>query len=447
MSAKRRCVLFLQGSPSHFSRYFADELERRGARALRINFAPGDWIFWHDKRVTNYRGTLQEWPAFLREFVVREDVTDIIYYADRLPYHIAAGELALELGLQAVAYEFGYLRPDWMTFERIGMSTHSRFPEDPNHIRSAAKALTRPNMTVEYPYTFRDEAMGEVLFHISNVLLKPFYPLYDRDKYYHPISEYLHYLPKLLSKRRRHARAKRLIRRLAQDKRSYFLFPLQLQSDRQIQFNSRFVHLSQAIEEAIDSFTKHASPQDLLIFKVHPLDNWIEPWNRIVRGLAASYGMSGRVKVLDGGLLGEMMEASKGVVLVNSTAGISAIRMGVPVKVLGIAVFDIEGLACQKSLDEFWRSPTKPDLDLYADFEALLAATIQIKGNVFTKEGRAAAARAAADKLLDNQVNLPNALVEPPPRLARAKEHGIPVTLKEHLERRGRRNRWFHDPT
>ena len=51
-----RTFLFLQGVASPLFARLADELERRGHRCLRINFCPGDRLFWRRAGATNYRG-------------------------------------------------------------------------------------------------------------------------------------------------------------------------------------------------------------------------------------------------------------------------------------------------------------------------------------------------------------------------------------------------------
>jgi len=54
-----------------------------------------------------------------------------------------------------------------------------------------------------------------------------------------------------------------------------------------------------------------------------------------------------------------------------------------PVKVLGRAIYDIENLTYQKSLEQFWKNPTKPDKNLYIKFRNYLIKNTQINGNFY----------------------------------------------------------------
>ena len=45
----------------------------------------------------NYRGRFSRWRDFLEDLVKQEEVTDIIYYGDRKPYHRIAVEVAKKL--------------------------------------------------------------------------------------------------------------------------------------------------------------------------------------------------------------------------------------------------------------------------------------------------------------------------------------------------------------
>ncbi len=140
-----------------------------------------------------------------------------------------------------------------------------------------------------------------------------------------------------------------------------------------------------------------------------------------------------RITVIDGGNLHKLITNASGVVLINSTTGIEVLQRGIPLKVLGIAVFDIAGLAHQGPLDDFWINPPSPDGDLTKAFIKLLVASVQVKGNFFTRAGRRVATREITRRLLADDVNSYGAFVTPPPRLEEAKKMGVPM-IYEDLE-------------
>jgi capsular polysaccharide export protein len=421
-----RVVLFLQGHPSFFARDLANEIERLGHRALRINLCAGDALYWIGRPSVSYRGRLSAWPQYLAAFIAREGVTDIVYFADRLPYHRAALQVARAAGVRAATFEVGYLRPDWITLERSGMSAQSHFPDDPATIRRIAAEVPAPDMEERYRYGFLAEAVNEVAFNLVTYFAWPFFPRYDADKYYHPLIDYLSYIPRLLVSRGHGKQAVALMNTMIAARTPYFLAPLQMQSDYQLRANSPYRHQRDMIEEVVGSFAANAVPNAHLVFKVHPLDNGLERWPRVVADIAARHGVSERVHVIDGGNLALMIRHARGTVLINSTVGLYALRLGCPVKVLGFAVYDIDGLCHRGPLDTFWRTPARPDKELTAAFVRALAGTIQVKGNFFTREGRRMAIPVLAQRLVGDTENAPGAFVDPPPRLARARAMGVP---------------------
>lgn len=421
-----KVFLFLQGPPNLFARHLADELEQRGHRALRVNLCTGDFLYWLGRPAKNFRNRLSRWETYLRDFIAREGVTHVLYYADRLPYHRIAIKIAEELGLVAVSYEFGYLRPDWITVERRGMSAQSHFPDDPELIRQIADQAPEPDLVARYRYPFYLEAINEVVFNLSNFFLFFLYPFYDADKMYNRMREYLSYIPRLLTESRNTRDANTTIAHLIETKRRFFVFPLQMQNDYQVRANSPYRHLSEVMRETLISFATHAPTDAQLVFKVHPLDNGIERWPSVLSELAAETGVSDRVRLIDGGNLLDLLRHAQGVVLINSTVGIHALQVDCPVHVMGIATYDIAGLTHQGSLDTFWQAPSPPDPDLRDALVRAMAATIQVKGNFYTPEGRAAAIPEIADRLIDGRVNEPGAFIDPPPRLARARQLGVP---------------------
>ena len=430
---RHRVFLFLQGPPSPFARQLSDELDRLGQRTLRINLSAGDWLYWRKRGAYNYRGKLADFPAYLETFCRREGVTDILYYADRLPYHRVAAAVARKLGICETTYEFGYLRPDWLTFERSGMSAYSHFPNDPDTIRAIAENAEDPDLTVRFPYSFNAESFNEVVYNMTTALFPWGYWHYDADKYYHPFIDYPSYLPRLVMSRINTIRARNLIRHLKRGGQPYYVFPMQMQSDYQLRANSPFRHQSEAMEMTIRSFAANASGDAWLIFKVHPLDNGLERWQRVLTRLATQYNVLDRVHLIDGGKLNLLLTHAAGTVLINSTVGLHAYRVGCPVKVLGMAIFDIAGLSFQGPLDDFWTNAEKPDPELLQAFIKAIGATIQVKGNFYTAAGRAEAAKSAAKRLIEGRINEPGAFVDPPPRLEEAKRRGVPFWSDEDV--------------
>ncbi|MGK6312990.1 capsule biosynthesis protein [Neorhizobium sp. DT-125] len=406
-------VLFLQGPPSVFWRELAEAFEAQGIGTQRVNFSFGDQLYWRRRGAVNYRGTLRAWPRYLADLIRREGVTDILYYADRLPYHRLATRVARKFGVRCHAVEFGYLRPDWITLERNGMGRFSHFPSDPDHIRRIAKQVGVPDLKAHYGHTFGQEATNEVVYNLAAYFGRAMFPFYRSDKYYDPLFDYLSWLPRMF--RPRHDLPEGF---LEDETRINYLLALQLQSDYQIRANSPYRHLSQMLEQVMQSFSRHAPEGSRLIVKQHPLDNDLEGWRKVVARLAARHRVAGRVVFIEKGDLSRILKRSQGVVIVNSTTGLQSLRLGIPTIALGSAIYDIPGLTHQGGLDSFWRHPEPIDNELLADFVKALAGTIQVKGNFYNEDGRRFGIEAIVARVAGGMVNQPDAYVERPPRLS-----------------------------
>ena len=388
----------------------------------------GDWVYWRKAGADNYRGRFSRWAGYLRKYLIDRQITDILYYADRLPYHAVAREIGESLGIRTYAMEFGYLRPDWLTLERGGMGALSHFPNDPEAIWNIAKQVRKFEQPPEhFTHPFSHEAMNEVAYNLLSSLVPYAFPLYRADKYYWPLRDFLSWLPsalrKLFTERKRSEEALRL--RL--ERRRYWMMALQIQADYQLRANSHYRRQVDAIAEVIASFAQHAPADGHLIVKLHPLDNGIERWERQVERLAREHGVADRVLAVSVCDLKRTIRRSRGVITINSTVGLHSLRAGTPVKVLGIAVYDIPGLTHQGSLDSFWTKPQKVDKSLRNALVSALAATIQVHGSFYHQEGRLYACREVVRRVMNDEVNAPDAFVDPPPRLAEALAKGVPI--------------------
>lgn len=416
----RRVFLFLQGPSSTLFADIAASLKDAGASSIRINLNAGDWIFWH-RGALNYRGDFAGWPAEVARCISRYGITDLVVHGEERPYHRAAIDVARRQGVSVYVVEMGHLRPDWVTIEREGLSSNSRFPRDPGHILRAAADLPEPDWKRRYSHTFLAEAVADLLYYLPTVFAWFLYPHYRRHGLFHPLAEYSGWIWRLASGKRRTRAAKAAIDRLMTEGADFFVYPLQLQTDFQLRAHSPFHGQQDAIKLILRSFAAHAPKGSQLVIKLHPLDNGLISWERVVHEITAKLGIGKRVVVIDGGDLNRLNAASRGMVTVNSTAALAALQAGRPVKVLGETIYDVPGLTDQQPLDGFWAAPALPSSELCAAFLRLLAASVQVRGNFYSREGVRAAAAAIARRLMERSVNVPDAYIDPAPRSRPAK--------------------------
>lgn len=403
-----RTVLFLQGPSSPFMARVARAVIERGHRVRRIDLSPGDRLFWRLPGAVEFRGRPADWPTFVHDFMTRESVTDLALLGDARVFQAAAIAEAHRLGIRVHAIEHGYLRPDWITVERDGLTSFSHFPKDPDVIRALAAGRPDPDTHRIERESFARYAAWDLAYNLTNVFVGPFtHPHYVGHQAVHPLVEYAGWIRKFALEGAERRHRERVLATLRADPRPTFLVPLQLAGDYQIRTHSPFPHLDDAVAWILGSFARNAPDDARLLFKVHPLDNTWARWRTRIARMAAARGIGGRVFVVDGGDLDAMLADSAGVVTVNSTVGLAAIRAGRPLIALGNAVFDVPGLADQRPLADFWRDPTPPDPDLARDFVRALAWATQVRGGFTAERAMRLGALNVAERILEPGDRLP----------------------------------------
>ncbi|WP_306030695.1 capsule biosynthesis protein [Stappia sp. MMSF_3263] len=415
----RRHFLFLQGPLSPLYRRIGARLRKAGHRVSRVNFCAGDWLHWHGQGTECWRGSLAEWPDAVAGRIAGEAVSDLVLHGDTRPYHRPAVLAAEAMGIAVHVTELGLLRPGFMTLERGGLATLSRFPDDPATIRDIARTAGEPDLSPRFPGSFALEAWQDLSYHLPNVAAAPFFPHYRRHTPLHPLHDYALWLRRLATAPGRRRIAARRQAGLLADPRPFFVLPLQIEGDYQLVAHSPFASMREALELVVRDFLDNAPEEARLVVKTHPLDNGLVDWARECGGRGG-----GRVVFLDGGSLDALWPRACGLVTVNSTAGLDALRKGVPVKTLVPALYDIDGMTHQGDLASFWRTPTSPDRGLVGDFVTALAATTQLRGSIHNREGLKTAVETISARLLGEGPAALNSSAEPP-RLARARALGV----------------------
>jgi capsular polysaccharide export protein len=398
----KRSFLFLQGPHGPFLARLGSRLRSGGADVVRVNFSGGDWLDWHGEDAVAYRGTPEDWPAWVEKLAVERRVTDLVLYGDCRPVHRAAMEALKPLGVSVHVLEEGYLRPNWITCEKGGVNGHTSISRDPWEIIAQADELGWPPSGGEQVGPTTAKMVRWCLRHYAARWVGTLaFPRYRTHRPSSSVMEALGWFGRLCRRPAAHMNAERIIPELLDRTEDFYLLILQLDSDAQISRHSPFACMGEVIDMTIRSFARHAPPWSKLVIKNHPLDNGLRNYTRLTRKLAASYGVADRVVFLDGGRLPPLLAGAKGVVVVNSTAGLQALHHGCPTKVLGEAIYAIPGLVSGACLDDFWHDPAKPDPRLYRAFRAVVMTRSQYNGGFYTDAGMGLLLPGLARYLLD----------------------------------------------
>jgi capsular polysaccharide export protein len=394
----QRTFLFLQGLASPFFSRLARNLRRAGHKTLRVNVCGLDWASWRGSAV-NFRRRPEDWPEFISYLIQERRVTDLVVFGDCRPFNQIALKEAQRCDIRRHVFEEGYVRPHWVTLEKNSTNGFSSLPRDPEGVRQLAARTPDPPPATPVAGSFFNRAVWDVAANIVGTALWPVFPHYVRHWTEHPFLEYAGWLGRFarmpVERRRDRATIANVV-----GQRPYYFLPLQLHSDYQIRAHSPFVHPSEAIAIVVKSFARHADARNVLLLKLHPLDNGLFDYRSYVERIAEQSGVAERVKFISDGPLDTIVKASLGVVLVNSSVGQLALQHGRPVKTLGRAIYDMPGLTAQCPLDEFWVALPKPDDELVADHRKITIAHTQINGGFFTPRGIDLAVKHATQRML-----------------------------------------------
>lgn len=398
-------ILFLQGPASPFLKKVADNLQSKGWKIHKLHFCIGEALLWWPKPADRFFGTMSEWPAFLRQYILDRGVTDLVMLGDGRSRHAEALKVGRELGLRIHVFEHGYLRPDWLMIETRGPS------ERPPSLAAGRKVAEqkRPDAGDEsrtqsvYHQSFLVSSLYDLVFHLPNVFLGWLvHPHYRTHGPVHPLWEYAGWVKKGLLRGRRKRQARDMQARYLENGPDFFLFALQLFGDYQIRNHAPGASLYRIVDSTIRSFAKTAPSRCRLLFKTHPLDNGLHDWSREIAVEAAKYGIEDRVDVIDGGNLEALIDESLGVVTVNSTVGVTALLAHKPVLALGRAIYDEAGLTHHSGIGDFWVNPQGPDAGLPEAFADRLIELTHFRGGFIGEKAMQAGGRNMAERIEAN---------------------------------------------
>lgn len=389
----RRRILFVSMPFGPFGRLLLQALRRRGVEVRHMAFSAGDLVSARGSGAIVYQGRAADWPRRLDDLA--GEFTDIVVFGESGPYNRAVLDRPRGDGAPRVwVLENGYFRPDWITLERDGANAASRLPR-----MAAAYAARPPRLPRATP---TGPALRSLVFHLSVYYLAEFllfflFPGHRAGFTVPPWRQCAGHIVRFA--RQRLARPDRREAALLARGAPFFLVCLQRDGDSQL-LNHSDIHDNQGfLDRVIASFARAAPAGTRLVVKLHPLDPGVVDMEAATAATARRHGVGDRVDVIDGGRLATLCRASRGMVVNNSSAALSALGFGTPVKALGRAIFDFDGLTDPQPLDGFWSRPCAPDAALFRRFRGHVMARTQINGSFDAPSARVDTADAVADIL------------------------------------------------
>lgn len=352
----------------------AEVLEARGATVSRMIFNAGDLLNWRRSAGVVFKDTAEAWAQGLSSFVA--GYTDLIVFGEGGPYNRAVLSAAPELSARVWVLENGYFRPDWITVEKDGVNASSSLPGDRRGYAAPAPVFAEPRPIGKI---LPHHVVNICAYHVAQVLGAALFPRYVTYYTASPLSQCLGHVRRYVGLAFRSAKSADVDVIAARG--DFFIVCLQREGDAQLLRYSRYGDNTAFLAAVMASFAARAPQNARLVVKNHPLDPGLIDLAGATRDLARANRLEGRVDFIDGGNLAQLCRASRGMVVNNSSAALSALGFHTPVKVLGDAFFDFEGLTDQASLDDFWSRPQAPDAELFTRFRAHVIARAQVNGN------------------------------------------------------------------
>ncbi len=399
---KKPSVLLLQGPVGPFFKELQRELDSQGSFTKRIIFNIADRFYSGSQNVEFYNSKPELWESWLNDYIDNYDFDIIVIFGCERQQHIVARKVADERDIKVLSLEEGYIRPGYVTAELGGNNRFSPMNHFFKSFNSNAPDLSEPkpiggggvaNMAWYAFIYFTLRAAGRT-FNMNEM----------RHKNRPVIKEALFWIRNFLRKFSRSSRNVDAVNYITENySGQYYFVPLQVTDDMQLLNGGRGWSNLSLIKQTIDSFSKHAESNKILVFKVHPLERGHYDYSKSVRSIAASYGCEDRVFVIDDGPIGILTRESAGVLTINSSCGFLAIRNGTPLAVLGDAIYRNKAIAyCveeSKDLDDFWRNCKPARKDIAIKFINQLHAKALLSGDFYRSNGRKVACKLIAAKV------------------------------------------------
>lgn len=395
-------ILLLQGPVGPFFADLHAEFEAQNFHVTRVAFHRADAFFAPRNDVVHFQGNLENWETWLEEKLGNGAFDRVVYFGCMRPAHMIAEAVARRHGVQTFSLEEGYIRSGYVCCEAGGNNLKS-----PIYGKVPETTDIHPTDT---PQPFKAAFWSMCVWGTLYYLLRSLTKAEQETVFYHritraPLQEAFSWVNnslRILRSRIFEYKTRRDL--MTKQAKKYILIPMQVPSDSQIQYAANGWTMDQVVISVLTGLT--GAQQDLhAVFKMHPLDTTRHRRRQFIQQTANAMGLADRVHILESGSIGELSKQSDGVALINSTSGFSAIYHGVPLLVLGKAIFRNPDLVTCGETDaciaHFLRDRSVSSADTRMAYLQYVTDEALVRGDFYAKSGRLIAASEIIKKCLD----------------------------------------------
>lgn len=403
----KKRVLLLQGPVGPFFKNLQKHLNRQNVDTWRAVFHAGDLFYSNMKKRIRFFAGEDDWRLWLNEMLSSKQFDTIIYYGSERPAHKIARELGELYNINVISLEEGYIRPGFITVEKSRNNANSPFagqmpPENydrkldetiSTNIKSSIRLLTfHGAIYFNLRGWFSTKSQKELFHRTTPLLAESFY--WCRN-----------FARKLLGGKKNYLIVKNLLRNW---NRKYYLVPLQVAADANLKEAALGWNSVGMVAATIKSFAKVAPADTRLVFKIHPMERGHNDITPLILSTAEAYGIKDRVQVIDTGSMGLLTRHSAGMITINSSSGLSAIYHGIPLLVLGRALFANPKLATcangNPNFDEFWTSNYVAESDVRKNYISWLKDKTLMSGDFYSGQGMEIACKSVHEKIKSHRL-------------------------------------------
>ena len=406
--AGRPRALLLQGPVGPFFNRLAVALHARGYCVDRVCLNGADRLsirrVGEGKRLV-FSEEPEHLEGWMRATLAQGGYEMVVLFGCQRPAHVAAVSAAKEWDLPVISLEEGYIRTGFVTVERGGNNAASPIagliPEtiEPRGVGSSRASPSKVWMGFD----------SAVYFTLRNLLTPPAQrALFHKRRSL--VFETLAFVRSILRWSSMEVRRRLLGRSVARDMLErrhgrYDLVILQVPDDAQMGAAARGWTNQELVKSAIESFARFAPPDRHLVFKIHPHERGHTKDQHLIELFAAQWDVADRVHWLYTGNLADIASGARGMIVINSTSGFSAIAKGIPLLVLGDAIYDHPRLVRtgeeRKDIDAFWTDGFVADRELRRAYHGWLVEKALVEGDFYARRTMTLTAGNVAERAIE----------------------------------------------